>query len=78
MNQMKIHVSQHFGKQMAWDFVDKKPLLERERLVASFIKEVNPRLAKRPLNTNGRLANLGLTYSVRGRWSWVTARSALT
>ena len=29
--------------------------------VASFIKEVNPRLTKRPLNINGRLANLGLT-----------------
>ena len=28
------------------------------RPVASFIKEVNRRLAKRPLKTNGRLANL--------------------
>ena len=28
---------------------------------ASFIKEVNPRLAKRPLVFNGRLANHGLT-----------------
>ena len=30
--------------------------------VASFTKEVNPRLAKRPLKTNGRLANCGLTF----------------
>ena len=28
---------------------------------ASFDKEFNPRLAKRPLKTNGRLANRGLT-----------------
>ena len=27
----------------------------------SFTQEVNPRLVKRPLKTNGRLANLGLT-----------------
>ena len=33
--------------------------------VASFTKEVNPRLAKRPLKTNGRLANLGLTTLVK-------------
>ena len=32
--------------------------------VASFTKEVNPRLAKRPLKTNGRLANLELTSLV--------------
>ena len=30
--------------------------------VAYFTKEVKPRLAKRPLKTNGRLANRGLTY----------------
>ena len=35
------------------------------RPVASFTKEVNPRLAKRPLKTNGRLANLGLTSLVK-------------
>ena len=29
--------------------------------MASFTKEVNPRLAKRPLKTNGRLANRELT-----------------
>ena len=34
--------------------------------VASFTEEVNPRLAKRPLKTNGRLANLGLTSLVKG------------
>ena len=34
--------------------------------VASFIKEVNPRLAKHPLNTNGCLANRGLTSLVKG------------
>ena len=33
--------------------------------VASFTKEVNPRLAKRPLKTNGRLAHLGLTSLVK-------------
>ena len=33
--------------------------------VASFTQEVNPRLAKRPLKTNGRLANLGLTSLVK-------------
>ena len=33
--------------------------------VASFTKEVNPRLPKRPLVFNGRLANRGLTYSVK-------------
>ena len=33
--------------------------------VASFTKEVNPRLAKRPLKTNGRLANRGLTSLVK-------------
>ena len=32
--------------------------------VASFTKEVNPRLAKRPLVFNGRLANRGLTFLV--------------
>ena len=38
--------------------------LRLERNVASFTKEVNPRLAKRPLKTNGRLANRGLTALV--------------
>ena len=33
--------------------------------VAYFTKEVNPRLAKRPLKTNGRLANHGLTSLVK-------------
>ena len=33
--------------------------------VASFTKEVNPWLAKRPLKTNGRLANHGLTSLVK-------------
>ena len=33
--------------------------------VASFTKEVNPRLAKRPLVFNGRLANRGLTSLVK-------------
>ena len=33
--------------------------------VASFTKEVNPRLAKRPLKTNGRSANRGLTSLVK-------------
>ena len=33
--------------------------------VTSFTKEVNPRLAKRPLEINGRLANRGLTSLVK-------------
>ena len=33
--------------------------------VASFTKEVNPQLAKRPLKTNGHLANLKLTSLVK-------------
>ena len=33
--------------------------------VASFTKEINPRLAKRPLKTNGRLANLELTSLIK-------------
>ena len=32
---------------------------------ASFAKGVNPRLAKRPLEINGRLANLGLASLVK-------------
>ena len=42
--------------------------------VASITKEVNPRLAKRPLKTNGRLANRGLTSLVKeatGDWFWL-------
>ena len=30
-----------------------------------FCQKVNPRLAKRPLKTNGRLANLGVTSLVK-------------
>ena len=33
--------------------------------VTSFNKKVNPQLAKRPLKTNGRLSNRGLTSLVR-------------
>ena len=33
--------------------------------VASFTKEVNSRLAKRPLKINGRLANHGLTSLIK-------------
>ena len=33
--------------------------------VASFTKEVNQRLAKRPMDFNGRLANRGLTSLVK-------------
>ena len=33
--------------------------------MASFSKEVNPRLVKGPLKTNGHLANRGLTYLVK-------------
>ena len=37
--------------------------------VASLIKEVNLWLAKRPLKTNGSLANYGLTsFSKKGHW----------
>ena len=35
------------------------------RPVVSFTKEVHPRLAKRPLVFNGRLANRGLTSLVK-------------
>ena len=35
------------------------------RTVASLTKEVNPRLAKRPLIFNGSLANRGLTSLVK-------------
>ena len=34
-------------------------------LVAFFTKEVNPRLAKRPLVFNGRLVNRGLTFLIK-------------
>ena len=42
--------------------------------MASFTKEVNSRLVKRPLKTNGRLANLELTSLVKeatvgGNWN---------
>ena len=33
--------------------------------MAPFTKEVNPRLTKRPLKINGRLANRGLTSLVK-------------
>ena len=40
-------------------------MVGQEDTVASFTKEVNPRLAKRPLKTNGRFANLKLTSLVK-------------
>ena len=39
--------------------------LIKDATVASFIKEVNPRLAKRALKTNGRLANPEVTFLVK-------------
>ena len=36
-----------------------------KRLVVSITKEVNLRLAKRSLKTNGRLANCGLTSLIK-------------
>ena len=39
--------------------------LQNGPMVASFTEEVNPRLAKRPLKTNGRLVNHGLTSLVK-------------
>ena len=42
-----------------------KPIKSAWTPVASFTKEVNPRLAKCPLKTNGRLANRGLTSLVK-------------
>ena len=33
--------------------------------MVSFTKEVNPRLAERPLKTDGRLANRELTFLVK-------------
>ena len=41
------------------------PTDHESQVVASFTKGVNPRLAKRPLKTNGRLANRGLTSLVK-------------
>ena len=38
--------------------------------MAFFIKEVNRRLAKRPLKTNGRLANRELTSLVKEAPVW--------
>ena len=52
-NGMTRHNDQHF---LWWN---------RNIPVASFTKEVNPRLAKRPLKTTGRLANLELTFLVK-------------
>ena len=46
-------------------FSHKGSVIERITPVASFTKVVNPRLAKRPLKTNGRLANRGLTTLVK-------------
>ena len=46
--------------------------------VASFTKQVNPWLAKRPLKTNGRLANQGLTSLVKEatgvRYTWIVSK----
>ena len=44
--------------------------------VASFTKEINSRLAKRPLKTNGRLANLELTSLVKEATvvAWVASK----
>ena len=39
--------------------------LTHSQLETPFTKEVNPGLAKRPLKTNVRLANHGLTYEVK-------------
>ena len=50
------------------------------RPVASFTEEVNPRLAKRPLKINGRLANLELISLVKeatGVPVWVSGASLL-
>ena len=42
-------------------------------ILASFTKKVNTRVAKRPLKTNGRLANRGWTSSVKeARAVWMT------
>ena len=43
--------------------------MSERRSMASFTKEVNPRLAKRSLKMIDRLANHGLTSAVkRGHW----------
>ena len=47
----------------AYMYLDKVPYLYMP--VAYFTKEVNPRLAKRPLVLNGRLAYRGLTALVK-------------
>ena len=45
--------------------VNHSPMLSGASPLASFTKEVNPRLAKRPLVFNGRLANRRLTSLVK-------------
>ena len=45
-------------------------------IVASFTKEINPRLANRPLIFNGRLANRGLTSLVKEATVCCPARSS--
>ena len=56
-------------KYVIWGLIYNKPLFVQIthswRTVTSFTKEVNPQLAKRPLKTNGRLANRGLTNLVK-------------
>ena len=48
---------------------EKLAFIELAATVASFTKEVRPRLAKRPLELNGRLANRGLTSLVKeAKW----------
>ena len=47
----------HLHARITTDTVSGADLRRLQTSVASFTKEVNPRLAKRPLKTNGRLAN---------------------
>ena len=59
---MKIVAFQSLG--ISWN-LQLVELFWNHQTVASFTKEVNPRLAKRPLISNGRLANRGLTSLVK-------------
>ena len=52
------------------------PLFETSA-VASFTKEGNPRLAKRTLKTNGRLANRGLTPLESLLLTWINSNPSM-
>ena len=81
LTQIYFHVSQNLFKTTK---VKTHPKLQETLImlyfsipVASFTKEVNTRLAKRPLVFNGRLANRGLTSLVKEVTGSFTSKSAI-